>query len=255
MGNQSEALDRLAPYVERARSFSGWDLGFIRTKNLDAPPPWDYVGRARDLVSACDGRTLDVGTGGGEVYSSIVNGLPGAFVACEQWDVNAGVSSRRLGPLGIPVVHCETGGRELPFRDRSLHVVLARHEAIDPVEVDRILASGGTFLTQQVIPDVWPELRPFFPRATVFPDHWYGYADGFRTLGYEVVAQRHDFRVAFESLGDLVAMLLISPWHIPDFDPERDIAALLAAEIELSTPDGIVLSDGRYIVEARRRSR
>jgi SAM-dependent methyltransferase len=245
------AMDRLRPYIQRARGFSGWDLSFIRMRILDAPPAWDYVARARELAAKAT-RVLDIGTGGGEVYSDVLAGQPGRFVACEEWVVNAGVARDRLGPLGVPVVRCQTGERALPFPSRAFDLVLARHEAIDPVEVDRILSPGGTFLTQQVIPDVWPELHRCFPRAAVFPDHWREYPAALRALGYDVQAQRQDYRVTFESLGDLVAMLLISPWEIPAFDPESDLDALLALESELSTPEGIVLRDGRYIVEARK---
>jgi hypothetical protein len=130
--------------------------------------------------------------------------------------------------------------------------VLARHEAVEPAEVDRVLAPGGTFLTQQVCPEHWPELKRFIPRATVFPDHWQSYPRWFREHGYEVRAQRLDYRVAFASIADLVFMLLVSPWEIPGFDVERDGRALLALERELSTPDGIVLSEGRYLLEARK---
>ncbi|MGH2632647.1 MAG: hypothetical protein ACRDG3_04485, partial [Tepidiformaceae bacterium] len=105
---------------------------------------------------------------------------------------------------------------------------------------------------QQVTPDVWSELRAFFPRATVFPDHYRGYADWFEEHGYSVTAQRHDYRIAWESLGELVVELLVAPWTIPDFDVARDIEALLALEAALTTPEGIVMTEGRYLLEARK---
>ncbi len=140
----------------------------------------------------------------------------------------------------------------LPFRDGAFDVFLSRHEAIDPVECDRVLAPGGTFLTQQCSPRDWRELRRFFPRQTVHPEHDREYPEGFRAMGYEVSFQRHDYKVAFGSLGDLVFMLMTAPWTIPDFDPQLEIDALMAVEAELSTADGIVLSEGRYLLEARK---
>lgn len=252
MTDHQAALERLRPYVEWARDFKGWDFGFIKRRPLDPPAPWDYEARARQLATGAS-RVLDIGTGGGEVYSRIAARLPARFYACEEWVVNAHFAPDRLRPMGIDVVHCQTGARRLPFRGGSLDVVLARHEAIDPLEVDRILSPDGTLLTQQVVPDVWPELREFFPRATVFPNHWREYPESFRVLGYAVTARRHDDRVAFETLGDLVAMLMIAPWQIPGFDPEGgDLDALLALEHGLMTGDGIVLREGRYILEATR---
>lgn len=245
----SSELQRLQPYIDRAKTFSGWDLGFIRSRSLDGPVPWDYEREAREMAASAT-TALDVGTGGGEVYSRIAAGLRGQFVACEQWGVNARVAHARLHAMGIPVVRSETGERRLPFRAGSFDLVLARHEAIHPREVARLLAPGGTFLTQQVIPDTWPELRDYFPRATVFPDHYHEYPQSFREMGFEVSVERFDYRVAFETLGDLVAMLLVAPWTIPDFDPEADLEALLALEAGCGGNEGIVLRDGRYLLRA-----
>lgn len=47
----------------------------------------------------------------------------------------------------------------LPFRDASFDVVLDRHEAYDPSDVARVLASGGVFLTQQVHGRSYAELN------------------------------------------------------------------------------------------------
>jgi hypothetical protein len=47
-------------------------------------------------------------------------------------------------------------------------------------------------------------------------------------------------------------MLLTAPWTVPDFDPERDIEALLAMEDALGTKDGIVMTETRYILIANK---
>ena len=73
-----------------------------------------------------------------------------------------------------------------------------------------------------------------------------------RRLAYEVRARRHDYQVAFATVADLVFMLAISPWEIPGFGYERDIAALLALEREALTPAGIILSEGRYLLFAHK---
>src|SRR5688572_16481024 len=128
MTSRAAALERLRPHIERARDFAGWDLGFVRVHSLDPEPPWDYEARARELAAMAT-RVLDIGTGGGEVYSRIADGLPARFTACEEWVVNAHFAPRRLQPMGIDVVHCQTGERRLPYRDGAFDLVLARHEA------------------------------------------------------------------------------------------------------------------------------
>jgi hypothetical protein len=69
-------------------------------------------------------------------------------------------------------------------------------------------------------------------------------------MGYRVEVQRHQFRVAFPSLASLVQFLVVAPWTVPEFSVERDLQALRAIERELKTPDGIVFSDGRYLIRA-----
>jgi SAM-dependent methyltransferase len=247
---RSETLARLLPYVERARGFSGWDLSLIRERNLDGPVPWDYEAIASEHARPGTS-VVDFGTGGGEVLTRIAASSAARFVATEAWGVNAAVAHERLRPR-IPLVHCDS--ERPPFRAVSFDLVLSRHEAIAPAEVDRVLRPRGTFLTQQVVPDTWPELRDFFPRATVFPDHYREYAGWFERHSYELALRRHDYRVAWDTLGDVALHLLIAPWTLPDFDIERDLDALIALEAALTTPEGIVMHDGRYLLEARKPS-
>jgi len=64
--------------------------------------------------------------------------------------------------------------------------------------------------------------------------------------------QQHSRRVAYRRLGHLVYFLFAAPWTIPDFDLDSDLEALLAVERQLGGPDGIVLTDPRYLLEARK---
>lgn len=251
--DRQKELARLRPYVEAVRGFSGWDLSKIALRPLEPGPPWDYeaLALARAAVRST-GRVLDLGTGGGEVLGRIAAGSEARFVATEQWGVNARVAYERLGAAGVPLVWCETGEARLPFAAASFDVVLSRHTALDPLEVDRVLRPGGRVLTQQVTPDTWPELRHFFPRMTVFPEHYSEYPAVWERLGYEVARRRHEWRSAFATLGDLVQMLLVAPWYVPALDIGTDLDALLALERELGGAEGIVVTEGRYLVEARK---
>ena len=249
MATRTERLAELRPYIERASTFSGWDHGGLDIRALGAAVPWDYEATAREAVGNAS-YVIDLGTGGGERFSTIAAGGTARFVATEEWAVNSRVADKRLRPLGIPLVWCES--MRLPFAEASFDLVLSRHEAIDPIEVDRILMPAGCVVTQQITPDYWGELRNFFPRMTVFPEHDRLYPDGFAARGYEVSMRTHRLHGAFGSLGDLVFMLLTAPWTIPAFDVERDLDALLAVEAACRTKDGIVLSEGCYLLVARK---
>ena len=169
------------------------------------PPPWDYAAIAREY--AAEARTvLDLGTGGGEVFSRIVPGLQGRTVASEEWVVNAPVARDRLAPLGVDVVRADS--LHPPFADATFGLALSRHEAIDPPQIDRILRPGGVFVTQQVAKRNWQELSRFFPTRTRFGDHFKLYGDWFRIAGYDVETREHQWPLAYAGIGEVAYMLL-----------------------------------------------
>lgn len=245
---RSRALAELQPYIERARGFSGWTFSDVRVRHLDAPIPWDYEALVCERAKGARS-VLDLGTGGGEVFSRILAGCNARAVASEEWHVNAPIAARRLSPLGASVVRADS--TRLPFLASMFDLVLDRHEALGPDEVARVLAPGGTVITQQCGPDDWPELARFLHKVK-FDDHFDGYQRGFAAAGLTIDDARwHEGRVAFATLGDLVYMLLVAPWSFPDFDPRRDIDALLALEDALGTPGGgIVATEMRYLIVA-----
>ncbi len=248
MNRRDDALNQLQPYVERARDFSGWEFGDVAKEPLEPGPPWDYEAIAREYARSAK-RILDLGTGGGEVLEWIMSGLDCSFVATEEWVVNAPVAKKRLASLGGDVVRCSS--LALPFLDSTFDLVLNRHEELDPTEVIRVLVPGGRVVTQQVVSDHWPELTEFFPHRQVFPDHFTLYASAFEAAGMTVKRAMHEHRVAYRSLGDVVFLLLTAPWTIPGFDPVREIDALLALEDAHGSEDGIVLTEGYYLIEGQ----
>jgi SAM-dependent methyltransferase len=243
------ALARLRPFVERARGFSGWDLSAIRERPLDPGPPWDYEAVVREEARGRQ-TALDLGTGGGEVLARLRDALPGRLVATEEWGVNAPVAALRLAPLGVRVVRC--AWQHLPFAGGAFDLVLDRHEALDPVEIARVLAPGGRLVTQQVGGSAWQALHRFFPRMEDFRGLFDQYVEGLEAAGLRVAGREHDYRVALESLGDVAYALAIMPWRVPDFDLERDLDALLALEAERTTPAGLVLTDSRFLIVAEK---
>jgi SAM-dependent methyltransferase len=247
--DRAQMLTRLRPAVQRARDFSGWDLGHVAPTVLDPEPSWDYahlaVERGRHAASV-----LDMGTGGGELLAELRAGLPGRVLATEEWQRNVPVASRRLAPLGVPVVWCRS--LNLPFADASFDLVLNRHEELNPAEVARVMRPGAHAITQQVGGSTWHELRRFFPRMTDFGDLCGEYRRGFAASGLVIVdAREHEYRVRYQ-LDALVYLLAIMPWSIPDFDLDGDLDALLALESASGGPEGVTLTDNRFLIVARK---
>jgi SAM-dependent methyltransferase len=245
--------------MERARLFTGWEFPGMNVPRLLEPgPPWDYAALVRHYAGGA-GAALDLGTGGGEFVASIRDDLPQCVVATEEWHVNAPIAYRRLRPLGADLVWCRS--LHLPFQGETFDLVFDRHEELEPSEVARVLRPGGRVVTQQIGPNNWCELRDYFPAATAgnrsrmtdFGDIRSEYARGFESAGLRVVRSvQHDYKVAYQDLGDFVFMLLITPWTIPDFDLECDLEALLTLEADCSTDDGLVLTWSRFLLVAEK---
>ena len=252
MADRAARLAELAPWVERARSSTGWDFSWLALRHLDPGPPWNYESAARDAARFARA-VLDLGTGGGERFARIAAGSSARCVATEEWPINATVAGRRLQPLGISVVAAESA--RLPLRDNTFDLVLSRHEAIEPAEIARVLAHGGRFLTQQVENDSWPELRIAFPSMADFGDHGSRYSAELRRLGFNVTLQRHSERVRYPSLGAFVFMVAVGPWTLPEFELERDLDAWLELEAACSDGDGVVVRERHYLLEAVRADR
>lgn len=143
----------------RAQRFSGWDFSFLEGRYIEGKTTWDYTEMLRRKVRAAKSY-LDLGTGGGELISSLAP-LPSVSVVTEGFAPNIQVARRRLWPLGVHVVFSfcndnDVVGRQrgtLPFRDAVFDLVSNRYEAFVASEVARVLRSGGVFVTQQVGPD------------------------------------------------------------------------------------------------------
>ena len=79
MTSRKRRLAELRPYVERARYITGWTLG-VELTSLDPGPPWSYMDQTKVLLVGA--RTvLDMGTGGGERFSELLEGNDGLAVA------------------------------------------------------------------------------------------------------------------------------------------------------------------------------
>ena len=245
---RAEVIKSLQPYVERARSFTGWSFPKDSWRRLGPPVPWDYAGLVREAGQSSTS-VLDMGTGGGEFLTEVASSLPDRVVATEEWPVNVPVAKKRLSKLGIETVHCRSV--QLPFKDASFDLVLNRHEDLEPKETARVVRPGGRIITQQVGRENWKELLEYFPNKTDFGDHRKRYAEGFEAAGLRITANlSHDYKVAYGELGDLVFMLVVTPWTVPGFSLERDVDKLLALDVGCRTANGLELTESRYLLIA-----
>lgn len=208
---------------------TGWDFSPLAGFH-EEEPPWRWRTAVEALAPTAE-RVLDLGTGGGEVLSSLRDLLPEATVATEGWPPNLPVARARLAPLGIEVIPHDPGapGARLPCPDGSFDLVLSRHEAFDAADVARVLRPGGAFLTQQVGGDDAQELRALFDHPAPHPEVT------LEAVVHELVSAglRVDRSAAFhgryrfEDVPSLLGFLRRTPWNAPtDLDVDRHRAAL-----------------------------
>ena len=135
---------------EEQQPFTGWDFSYLDHRMVEDRPPWSYSSRATELMHGASS-VVDLGTGGGERLLRLQEHWPRKVVAAEDYPPNFRLASERLAPFGVKVVSVRlTADGPMPFDDGEFDLVLNRHAAFNPAEVARILAAGGTFLTQQV---------------------------------------------------------------------------------------------------------
>lgn len=105
------------------------------------PFGWDYI----DILSTFmhqGTRTLDIGTGGGEVFAELARPTDVAL------DVSLDMLKVAAANLDCFLIAGNISA--LPFREASFDLVADRHATPHPDEILRVLRPGGHFVTQQV---------------------------------------------------------------------------------------------------------
>lgn len=209
----------------------GWDFSWFAGHATEQRPSWGYSGLVTRALGTADA-SLDIETGGGEVYSralAAASRRPARIEATESWPPNLAVARANLEPLGGHVA--EVGDDDpLPFPDAAFDLVLSRLPETTPwAEIARVLTSGGTFLSQQVGHGTNRELYEFLmgPQRhdpVSATERLRAGAEGaglvVRDLQYE------ELDVEFLDLESVVVFLRKVIWTVPDFAVEKYRARL-----------------------------
>jgi SAM-dependent methyltransferase len=225
----------------------GWDFGWLADRAAGAEPTWRYPDLARALLRDAD-RVLDVDTGGGELLAAL-HPPAGRTWATEAWPPNVPVATQRLAPLGVTVV--ETG--ELPFPDGEFSVVLNRHGRLDAEGIARVLAAGGTLLTQQVGGEDCVDLNRALG-APVTERRWNldVATDALSAAGLRVVDAAEQWPLlTFADIGAVVYQLRMVPWQVRDFSVDRYDGALRRLHARIESDGPFSVRTHRFLVSAR----
>jgi SAM-dependent methyltransferase len=226
---------------------SGWEFAWLDGRAVGSEPSWSYLDLARPLVLRARS-LLDLDTGGGELLATLAP-LPRHTVAVESWTPNVPVARDRLGRYGVSVV------TELPGGEREFDVVLSRHGRLPVPDIARLLAPGGTLLSQQVGGEDLADLNAALDAPPPHPRPWN--ADvavaQLEAAGLRVTDVREErLPLHFRDVGAIVYQLRAVPWQIRDFDPQRYDRALRRLDALIRVLGEFVATAHRFLVEAVR---
>src|SRR4051794_19918285 len=226
---------------------TGWEFAWLHGRAVGSEPSWSYPDRARALLRRARS-LLDLDTGGGELLAELAP-LPRHTVAVESWTPNVPVARERLSPYGVSVV------TELPGGEREFDVVLSRHGRLPVPDIARLLAPGGTLLSQQVGGDDLADLNAALGAPPPHPRPWNAAVAvaQLEAAGLRVTDVREERPpLTFRDIGAVVYRLRAVPWQIRDFDPERYDRPLRRLDAVIRTQGGFTATAHRLLVEAVR---
>jgi len=209
--------------------FKGWDFSYIlesgrmKEEGFD----WSYEKIVRSYFTRT-ATMLDMGTGGGEVLSSLML-LPQKTYATESYVPNVEVARNKLEPLGVEVLYIPENkippySDNLPFEKNYFDLVINRHDAYYPKELYRILKDDGYFITQQVGFLTVANLLKDMLGANASYGNWnlQSATDELQSEKFNVVQQNEQISfIRFYDIGAFVYYLKAIPWLVEDFTPEK----------------------------------
>lgn len=237
---------------EQCAHIHGWDFSHIEGRYREGDDiPWDYSAIVKRYLRD-DMEILDYDTGGGEFLLSL--GHPyGMTSATEGFPPNVQLCREELEPLGIRFRECSDASR-IPFDDCSFDMILNRHGDFDPVEIFRLLRSGGMFITQQVgeqndrdlVEMVLPGTPLPFPGMRLSVQQ-----KAFEDAGFRILESDEAFRpIEFYDIGAFVWFARIIEWEFPGFSVEGCFDRLLEMQ-QILDRDGLIRGMAhRYMIVA-----
>jgi len=231
----------------------GWDFSWFEGRATEERPPWEYSRLLAERMATAHA-ALDIDTGGGEVLAPIPH-PPLVLVAAESWVPNLAIAQRNLAPLGASVVAVGEDG-DLPFPAGTFDLVVSRHPvATRWDEVARVLAPGGTFLSQEVGAGSVRELTDAMmgpQEVSMSRDPRRAVAEA-EAAGLEVVDLRTAaLRMECYDVAAVIVFLRKVIWTVPGFtvDAYRPQLAEMHERIQADGP--FVAHSQRFLIEARK---
>lgn len=240
---------------EEAHAFKGWDFSYLKGRWEGENLPWDYSQIVKKYLKE-DDLLLDMGTGGGELLSTF-NHKENLTSVTEAYEPNIKLCLETLSPKGITVYPIKQDDILLNVPSNFYDIVINHHESFNPREVNRVLKSGGLFITQQVGAYNNKALATFFDKNHVdqFPDMTMEKSvDKLKNSGFEVLfSQEHYPKTKFFDLGAVVFFAKIISWEFLGFSVEKSVDKLDELNEVLKRDGYIESTEHRYMIVAQKK--
>lgn len=231
---------------------TGWDFSWLDGRATEERPPWGYQRLMGDRMARAS-VALDLQTGGGEVLAGVPRLAP-TTVVTEGWPPNLRRAADNLRARGVTVLGA-ADQPPFPLRTNTFDLVVSRH----PVrawweEIARVLAPGGTYLSQEVGQASVAELVEFFLGPQSWRDRDPEDARAMaEAAGLEVVDLRTArLRTEFHDIGAVVYFLRKVIWMVPGFTVDAHHAKLQALHEKITEEGPFVATTTRFLIEARK---
>lgn len=239
---------------EEAQPFEGWDFSYLKDRMFEDKAPWSYMDRAGELMQQATA-LIDVDTGGGERLLALRDRWPAKVVATEGYSPNFHLATERLAPLGVQVLLVQLSETSpLPLAAGEFDLILNRHGAINSEEFARILAPGGTFLTEGVHP-LWAwDLMVVFHATTQWPHATpENYLHRLKAAGLTIeVLEDWQGKLRFTDVGAIVYYLKAIPWTVPGFSVRTHQAGLFTLQERVVAGEELAFTARTFLIEARK---
>ncbi|TVT54782.1 class I SAM-dependent methyltransferase [Amycolatopsis rhizosphaerae] len=230
----------------------GWDFSWFSGRATEARPSWGYARLMAERMASATA-ALDVQTGGGEVLATLSR-PPALLAATESWPPNLAIARENLRPLGAFLVGAADD--TLPFRSGTFDLVVSRHPVIAAWdEIARVLAPGGTYLSQQVGAGSVRELTDFLmgPQPVSQARGAAVAVAAARAAGLTVTGLRQEaLRMEFHDIAAVVHFLRKVIWIVPGFEVETYRDRLAGLHDRIRKEESFVAHSQRFLIEARR---
>lgn len=238
--NQLKATDEV---------FEGWDFSYVSETGRIATSllTWSYGSIVKSKMASATSM-LDMGTGGGELLSYL-RPYPQHIKATEGYQPNVSVAKNRLEPLGVTVLPFEED-HDLPLENEEFDLIINRHDSFDATEVNRILKSGGTFITQQVGGDDCREINEWFNVPVSYEGWNLEKAENqLKGAGLRVVTAKEEFPTQrFYDLGALLYYLKAIPWQLEGWKQEDHEDELYQIYLRMKKEGYIDVAQHRFLL-------